>query len=1044
MTNRTKIASERQRGFTLTEVLVASAIFTIIMIGALLMYDRSNKVFKSGTENADLQQNTRVAYDKLVADVRMTGFDYKRAGKVSSFGPPPWVASTNYSFGMLVRPITSNGFFYRCISGGQSRPSEPAWDPAPGATVVEGGASTVQWVQAGGIEYEQPDEQVEYAGATAIVVRGNYDYETDPARENGREYIAAKGSSGLERPQFPVVTTGNDEIVGYALRSTVAADNVDSITFFADINDGGAARRVSFPGGSSERLVTIPNVDLSNANPPYNLVRFSFAADGSVVATPIAENIRSLEFTYFEDTAGLQALRDNQVPPALAPNIGGVGQYNPAAPTAQIDGRLIRGKIRSIGLGLVGMNSTPDPNFTDVADAVAPNFRKYELSSVVVPRNMGMFGVRETDARPPDPPIIDSVCYGYCGIAVVSWSPAPTSSTETYTVEYESDPAGSKGTFTAGVLTQYSADLTQEPKDREYIFRVYAHNGAGASTPSNEVRAYVRNTTTPNAPSVLVASGGPLPAPPAVSGAIDLTWQGPTGNGAGSPACTAGSPVFTYFPREIGGWRIYRDIDPNFTPDGTNMVFDETSGTAPLPDGIGGWSFSDTTGGTCVDYYYRVQAVEYCAANADFNDPADINLSLSPIFPPNGTAAIQGQASAGPKPSPPTGLVIDIEAIVDPEITTCTNTPAALGDSCDVVLDWNTVNTDINGDPKVITTYKIVRQQRQFGLAIGAPVVITASGYTGAGATETYTDVGMPWGDALGPYSFDYYVMAYDCQNSDPSNQVTYPIPCLNGTEVVATASSGDGLTFASAWIVTDADTFTLSHPTVTLTSASIDIYDSGNNLVGTLGPVTGPFDLAWPSGMTEGETYRLLITAIDNSVPTPCTETFTRYAQEETPIPTCTLQTDDPNGTILTFVDSLNLRLQLQNTDTENLNLESIELSYTNPGRARMDGLTFPSGGKVGVTTAVSTSGIAIIDMNPLPGTLIAADAIVPPLSTITTTVNWFKTANGSGSSITLSNLTKVCVKYTRSSTGALVFACRVHNSIGIDAGAGNPTTCD
>ena len=39
-----------QRGFTLTEVLVATAIFAIILIAALLVYDRSNKVFKAGVE----------------------------------------------------------------------------------------------------------------------------------------------------------------------------------------------------------------------------------------------------------------------------------------------------------------------------------------------------------------------------------------------------------------------------------------------------------------------------------------------------------------------------------------------------------------------------------------------------------------------------------------------------------------------------------------------------------------------------------------------------------------------------------------------------------------------------------------------------------------------------------------------------------------------------------------------------------------------------------------------------------------------------------
>ena len=1047
MTKRSTTASRDQRGFTLTEVLVASAIFTIIMIAALLMYDRSNKVFKSGTESADLQQNTRVAYDKLLADVRMTGFDYKRVGKITSFGPPPWQVGT-YSVGVLVRPTTSNGSYYRCISGGPTHSSEPAWDTTPGATITEGGASTVVWVQAGGIEYEQPDEQIEYAGQTAIVIRGNFDYETDPARMNGREYDDDPGEDGIERPQFPVVTTGNDEIVGYALKSPRAANNVDSVTFFADINDGGAARRNSFPGGTAERLVTIPNVDLSNANPPYNLIRFSFANDGSVVETPIAENIRSLEFTYFEDTQGLQVLRDNQAPPAPAPNVGGVGPYDPATPTALIDGRLIRGKIRSIGFRLVGMNSTPDPNWNDAADPIAPTYRKYELSSVVVPRNMGMFGVRETDARPPDPPILDRVCFGYCGIAVIYWSPSPTAATETYTVDYESDPAGAKGSFSAGVLTEYSVDLTSKPKDLLYKFKVYAHNAAGASPPSNVITAYIKNATTPNSPSLLVASGGGVGTPAPVPNAIDLSFQGPTGNGAGSITCTAGSPTSTYFPREIGGWRIYRDTDPNFTADtATNMVFDWTDASQPLSDGIGGWTFSDTTTTACTDYYYRVQAVEYCAADADFNDPANVALSFSPVFPPNAAAAVRGQASAGPKPSPATGLVVDVETIVDPATTTWSTAPAlpALGATYSVQLDWNTVNTDVNGDPKVVTTYRIFRQTKQFGVAIGAIDIQT---YTspGTGPTETWLDPDpLPWGDGLGPYSYDYYVTAYDCQDSDPSNLVTYPIPCLQNTNAVSSASTGDGLTSPGAWVVTDTDTFTISHATATLTSVHIDIYDSTNTFVATIAPdTTAPFTLAWPTGMNEGETYRLLITAVDNTAPTPCTETFTRYAQEEVPIPSCTLTIDDPNGTILTFVDGLNLQFVLQNTDSENLNLESIELTYTNPGRARLDGMTFPSGGKVGVTTVVSTSGTAIIDMNPLPVGLIAADAIVPPLSSITTTVNWFKTQNGTGSSITVGNLDKVCVKYTRSSTGALVYACRLHNDIGVDASVNNPTTCD
>src|ERR1051326_8636704 len=110
---------KRQRGFTLTEVLVATAIFTIVMLAALLMYDRNNRVFKSGVQASDLQQNTRIGFDKLVSDLRIEGFDYNRNG-----------------------------------------------DPS--------GAD-----QATGVNYQrQPDEQIEYMGDSAIAFRSNFNYNT--------------------------------------------------------------------------------------------------------------------------------------------------------------------------------------------------------------------------------------------------------------------------------------------------------------------------------------------------------------------------------------------------------------------------------------------------------------------------------------------------------------------------------------------------------------------------------------------------------------------------------------------------------------------------------------------------------------------------------------------------------------------------------------------------------------------------------------------------------------------------------------------------
>src|SRR5437588_8165591 len=106
-----------QQGFTLAEILVTTAIFAIIMLAALAVYDRSNRVFKSSTEAADLQQSTRIGFDKLVSDIRMAGFDYSRGG-VPTGGIAPWQPSTAYPVAAVVDP--GNGFTYTSTQAGTS------------------------------------------------------------------------------------------------------------------------------------------------------------------------------------------------------------------------------------------------------------------------------------------------------------------------------------------------------------------------------------------------------------------------------------------------------------------------------------------------------------------------------------------------------------------------------------------------------------------------------------------------------------------------------------------------------------------------------------------------------------------------------------------------------------------------------------------------------------------------------------------------------------------------------------------------------------
>lgn len=64
-----------KRGFTLVEILVASAIFVVIFLAVYLVYETNQITFAKGERDVDIQQNARVAMDRIVRELRMAGFD---------------------------------------------------------------------------------------------------------------------------------------------------------------------------------------------------------------------------------------------------------------------------------------------------------------------------------------------------------------------------------------------------------------------------------------------------------------------------------------------------------------------------------------------------------------------------------------------------------------------------------------------------------------------------------------------------------------------------------------------------------------------------------------------------------------------------------------------------------------------------------------------------------------------------------------------------------------------------------------------------------
>jgi prepilin-type N-terminal cleavage/methylation domain-containing protein len=1067
-----------QRGFSLAEVMVATAILVVILVGILMLYDRANRVFKSGNEAAELQQNVRIAYQRMVADVRMAGFDYKRGGPLlPGQTAAPWAGTRAYSAGTIVTPTVANGHTYRATNAGTSGTIQPAWPTGTGATVIEAGATPpITWQENGAATYEQPDEQIEYAGATALTVRGNFDYS---ASEPGDEDHGREPALELASPGFPLITTDNQEVVTYALVSNTAAagtaPNNQSVSFFADINTSGTPVRVARPGGSAENPLTIPGVDLTNANPPYTLYRFTFADDGSVQRTALADNIRSLNYFYFEDTAGQRPLTDALG--AFSPNIGGVGQFNPAvAASVNAPGRLIRKKIRAIRVRLVGMNAQPDVNYTETTtindqfsatttagqpvfatDTIAPNYRKLTVDTLITPRNLGMTGLPQNFLQPPPRPTVTSLCIGYCGIAVVNWNPNTSNPNASYVVSWDTDPAGSfSHSYEAGTSNTLAVDLTQENPTQTFYFRVSASNAGGTVLSDNNppLSSTVVNRTRPNPPPTIAASGGG--AVPPIAGKIRVSWSAATTNASGAPICTpSGSPAVTNYLREIKGYRIFRGNNITFNASGTVqgagtcILDEEASGpTAPQTDGYGNYYWDDTSVVCGQTYYYRLETVEWCEVSGTYNFSGSATDSISGPGPRNVDDAIPGQSGTGGTPRVPDNLEAAPLAPAVPQ-SGMTNSACNAGlNICDPInLRWVKVTTDTTDNLISIDSYDIERTQLLSGAPTGPPVILNMTGALAMpGSTVLFSD-SAPEHDpmTLLNYEYRYRVKAVQegtpaCPDGNFSQPRIFPPPCVfTGSVVVQTgASAGDGLTPATAWVMNAGDTIQVNPPLgTTLVNTIMQIIDPAGTVVDTQSSLVSPALFSW-ANLTAGTRYSVTFTMTNDAVP-PCTEQLVRYIQQE-PLPACSLITFVNQPSILTqTATQYQLKLDLINDAPEPLTLTEIDFVWTVPARITWNSVQFPSGGAV--PGPGTLGGSYIVTLSPIPAGLTVSDVTVPASGggARSLLLNYAATALPLPANVTPSIISDICVKFTRASQGAFVFQCKIKP----DQEPANPNFC-
>ncbi|HEY2323149.1 MAG TPA: prepilin-type N-terminal cleavage/methylation domain-containing protein [Thermoanaerobaculia bacterium] len=844
---------KRQRGFTLTEVLVATAIFTIVMLAALLMYDRNNRVFKSGVQASDVQQNTRIGFDKLVSDLRIEGFDYNRNG-----------------------------------------------DPS--------GASD------SGVNYQrQPDEQIEYMGDGAIVFRANFNYNT--GYDNGREGSGRNPSDltdTYEADAFPVVTTANNEIVTYALKSNSGNVNANksTIDFYADV----AKPRTAYHGGSGtdkERHVVISGYDTTNNYPPYTLYRITLkdadipdsAADPVGNAVPIATNVRSLKFSYYSDQSGSTT--------ALTP-IYGAGQYDASNAQAVINERSVRSSIQSVRVELIGMESAADANYssplettaTDTTGASTPKdangvpvsqYRQYQLTSLIVPRNVGKRAVKEELLLQPESPILKTACYGACSVPYFTWQAPKDGNVDFYAIIYDVDTNNdgcasctfSNG-YPVGNVTEAYFPRPLNP-GTVYYFRIEASNGYGDAQTAETVHLKATNTTTPNHPTFGSGQG----ATTNLTNRIRLTWQ--------TPVLYTGSPTLTCIdstgasaganpvaqsgiaPAENIAYRVYRvqgAANKSFDPDsGTaDLIASETNGVQPYVD-INGVATLDDYVPACTDFYYRIQAVASdCVNNATENEPAQVSVAKSAYLPDVSSDAQHGIAAAAAPPKAPTNFAVTRQA-TGADYCPPAGTLRGASVNCSLYLTFDKVTQDTStpAQPVKIDNYILTRTQIQPTSA--TPVTINIPGQwdstdplNGAsygGNTVTYKDY-VPMTDAAGrSYQYTYSLVASTNSCSATSSPVTVTEPAGYYTSIVTdpvtvnVANAGNG-SAAQPWDLYSANsviTFKANN------LSYLDIYITGNGkLIDHVSGSASPY--AWPidPGLVSGIIYTADFVARDTS----------------------------------------------------------------------------------------------------------------------------------------------------------------------------------
>jgi len=424
----------------------------------------------------------------------------------------------------------------------------------------------------------RPDEQIEGMWDQAVTVRGDFDYEDPSARTNPESTL------GGPTDPFRVVSTGNDEIVTYALGKPGGTGGT-SISFVADVT--------GVPRNGSQETVSINNVYLAQTDPPYTLYRYIVSPNStSVVAQPVADNIKSLSLTYYDPAGNVLTA------------VGGAEDANSIAQ---------RKRISKVGIQVVGMTEDPDLAYIDPTDpnAATQHYRKFTLATDVTPRNLGLYGVVDIDIDDPNAPASFTACQGHCNGTYLKWQAPGDPDIASYTVSWGTSVASLTNVVSTTDLHYYVSGITGShyyaARSIDMVGNQSNNVTVGPSTPTD--------TTVPGQVSGVGCTGDGGGTLAAVKNQIEVAWAPISGN-ATNLACDE-SP---YPIRDLKGYRVYKGATSGFNPNNPSQVIQSWDANS-IAYNVN--ALTDPAVVNCRQYYYKIQGEDLCGVTGAFSGASD-------------------------------------------------------------------------------------------------------------------------------------------------------------------------------------------------------------------------------------------------------------------------------------------------------------------------------------------------------------------------------------------------------------------------------------